>query len=112
MAVGDESAAGAGDDGDAVVPLLAGDVGHGLAADGVHDHRVGAVGDIEQLALGIDGQVVPTACAANAEDLRDAVRAGGRRWGCGRLCPSGRPADDDKEQREEGELRVVHGELR
>ena len=96
LAVGDEPAAGAGDDGDAVVPPLAGDVGHGLAAGGVKHHRVGAAGDVEQLLLGIDGQVVPAASAADVEGLGDAIGTGGRAWRRRRLRLGKRPGDDDK----------------
>ena len=48
-----------GDDGHAVVALLAGDVRHRFAGVGVENHGVGRARNVKQLVLGIDGQVVP-----------------------------------------------------
>ena len=83
-AVGDEAAAGLGDDGYAVGDLLAGNVAEGFAGDGVDDQGVGAAGDEEAMAGGVDGEVVPSAFAADVEgvgDLPVSLGDGGQR-GC------------------------------
>src|SRR5439155_17313781 len=76
LTVGDEAAVQVGDDGDDVVALLAGDVGDGFAVGFAEDHRVRGARDIEEFGLGIDGEVVPPAVAADVEGRGDLVRAG------------------------------------
>ncbi len=57
--VGDEAPAGGGHNRDAVVTLLARDVPEGLAGVFVDHHGVGAAGDEEAMAAGVDGEVIP-----------------------------------------------------
>jgi hypothetical protein len=49
---------------DAVRAVQAGNVGDLLALAGVHDHDVVAAGNVEQLRLRINGEVVPSSIAA------------------------------------------------
>src|SRR5215472_17567843 len=60
-----------GNEGDAVGDLLAWEIGKNLTGGGVDDHGVGAARDVEPMSLGIDGEIVPAAFAADGEALSD-----------------------------------------
>ena len=95
LTVGDEAAVQVGDDGDDVVALLAGDVGDGFAVGFAEDHRVRGARDIEEFGLGIDGEVVPPAVAADVESVSDLERPGVGSEGVG-LCPRKSGCQDDQ----------------
>ncbi len=67
LAIGDEASPGAGNDGHAMIALLAGDIRHSFARFGVEHQSMRRAGNVEQLALGIYGQVIPTAIPPDVE---------------------------------------------
>ena len=54
-----------------MVVLLPGDVGDRLPGIGVDDHRVGAPRNVESVILGVQGDVVHAAVAANVKCVFD-----------------------------------------
>ena len=82
-AIRDETATDACDNGDTVVTLLAGNVGHRLAGNSIENHRVGRAGNVKKSVVGIDGKIVPAARPTDMESLTDLIGANLCR--CGRL---------------------------